>query len=284
MAGDSITKISLRLHGFERLSYDPSPTQHATDLDFDTMPGAPQFPEPYLISRYSTLAGALGPDLLIPSPPDNGDFLINPTHLQTEQLDYYQLSPSTSCSTGSPLSAFVGDTPPQTEHLDSCHNSPIDYNTPSQKGQFTYWPNIPYSKEARVASFVNRSPHGAVFPTPSTDADVYPCMWSGTPCGRMVAGNRGAIAHHLIRRHKVKLDHVRDNCLWNGCGDVMRRDSFARHILKHLGIKWQCSMCHKPLARNDSTLRHADHTVSCNGAHVVEMRGPEAVFMPCHNQ
>ncbi|KAH7920063.1 hypothetical protein BV22DRAFT_827454 [Leucogyrophana mollusca] len=130
---------------------------------------------------------------------------------------------------------------------------------------------------------INLTLHSAMYPTPSTDEDFYRCLWKGSPCGRLVAGNRSAVAHHLHHRHGVKLDAARDACLWDMCVETMRRDSFARHVVKHLGMKWHCSVCGKPLSRNDSTLRHADHSGACLGAHVVEMRGPGAVSIPTDN-
>jgi hypothetical protein len=49
----------------------------------------------------------------------------------------------------------------------------------------------------------------------------------------------------------------------------MKPGNLTRHVLKHLGVSWICSMCESSLSREDAFRRHALEKPSCQNAKAV---------------
>ncbi|KAG1750760.1 hypothetical protein EDB19DRAFT_1612339, partial [Suillus lakei] len=72
------------------------------------------------------------------------------------------------------------------------------------------------------------------------------CAWDHSPCEMFIEGTPREILSHFRRRHGV-VHNVNEKfqCRWGSCSmdGPLKMGSFARHIMRHLGIQFRCSRC-----------------------------------------
>ncbi|KAG2159103.1 uncharacterized protein EDB93DRAFT_444577 [Suillus bovinus] len=107
------------------------------------------------------------------------------------------------------------------------------------------------------------------------------CRWDneGTLCGDELQATPKIILAHLRQNHGIGIGNKETyGCLWKTahgcCGDQLRFQSFGRHIIKHTGIRFKCSLCDTIMpARNDSIPRHRHSHPNCSQAEFIIIPG-----------
>lgn len=98
------------------------------------------------------------------------------------------------------------------------------------------------------------------------------CRWdnNGTPCGHELSQN---IVAHFHQYHRIDVDSDESfTCSWitphaGRCGKKLKVESFRRHIITHIGIKFRCSVCKKSIAaRKDVATNHRRRHPVCSQA------------------
>ncbi|KAG1794350.1 uncharacterized protein HD556DRAFT_1442917 [Suillus plorans] len=99
---------------------------------------------------------------------------------------------------------------------------------------------------------------------------THPCRWhnKGTPCTHELTSQN--IFAHFHQYHPIDVDSDESfTCSWitphaGCCGKKLKVDSFTRHIITHIGIKFRCSVCRKRMAaRNDLAAKHRRRRAAC---------------------
>ncbi|KAG1727131.1 hypothetical protein EDB19DRAFT_1833202 [Suillus lakei] len=104
---------------------------------------------------------------------------------------------------------------------------------------------------------------------------VYECQLQGALCGMSMEGTPGAISAH-IRRHGLNgPDGANKRCTWGGCSKMLKKESMARHILAHLGVKVCCSVCGVVKCRHYVLRAHIRSSELCQSAFAEIVHGPE---------
>ncbi|KAG0699374.1 hypothetical protein DFH29DRAFT_937177 [Suillus ampliporus] len=110
---------------------------------------------------------------------------------------------------------------------------------------------------------------------------TYLCRWDngGTLCSHDLQATHKDILAHLREYHHVGVDKDSCRCLWvtphGRCEKQLKIQSFARHIVTHIGIRIQCSVCGMTVARNDCAVRHRQQHPNCSQA--------DFIIIPGHN-
>ncbi|KAG2074224.1 hypothetical protein BDR04DRAFT_1229470 [Suillus decipiens] len=109
---------------------------------------------------------------------------------------------------------------------------------------------------------------------------VYRCCWDTqhSPCKLFIECTSRDILSHLRERHGIV--HTADadlECRWSSCSlnRCLKMGSIARHIGKHLGIKFKCSQC-ELTGRDDVVRDHIRRSPSCADAAVQLVPGSGA--------
>ncbi|KAG2069613.1 hypothetical protein BDR04DRAFT_1101201 [Suillus decipiens] len=103
------------------------------------------------------------------------------------------------------------------------------------------------------------------------------CCWDneGTPCSHELQTISKDILAHFRQHHRIDVDPGGlFTCSWiiphvgsGHCGKKLKIDSFSRHIITHLRIKFRCSVCSKRMAaRNDLAIKHCREYLACSQA------------------
>ncbi|KAG2043754.1 hypothetical protein BDR03DRAFT_330654 [Suillus americanus] len=104
---------------------------------------------------------------------------------------------------------------------------------------------------------------------------THPCCWDneGTPCNHELQVMTKNILAHFRQHHRIDADPEGSfTCSWitphiGCCGRKLKIDSFSRHIIAHIGIKFRCSVCSKRMAaRNDLAAKHRRRHPACSQA------------------
>jgi hypothetical protein len=97
------------------------------------------------------------------------------------------------------------------------------------------------------------------------------------PCGVWVEGDLKDVATHLRKYHGV-VGHSGDTviCRWLGCFEQRKLCSMPRHVMTHLRVKFACSNCGRPFAREDCARAHCRAVEICADACIVNIPGPQA--------
>ncbi|KIJ65893.1 hypothetical protein HYDPIDRAFT_109964 [Hydnomerulius pinastri MD-312] len=111
------------------------------------------------------------------------------------------------------------------------------------------------------------------------DVIVYQCQWDlrGTQCQMWVEGDVGEVLTHLRQYHGVE-GRTKDAiiCSWRECAQEFKLGSMPRHVMTHLGVRFQCSNCKGDVAREDYLRAHFRKVEACSGANAVIVPGPDA--------
>ncbi|KAG1903234.1 uncharacterized protein F5891DRAFT_92682 [Suillus fuscotomentosus] len=104
--------------------------------------------------------------------------------------------------------------------------------------------------------------------------DAFICQWDneGALCGDELQATPKDIFAHLRQDHGIGVSNKGTyRCLWitayGRCEDRLKFQSFGRHIIKHAGIRFKCSLCDMTMpARNDLATQHRHHHPNCSQA------------------
>lgn len=121
----------------------------------------------------------------------------------------------------------------------------------------------------------------------------YPCSFDN--CQEWISDDKRLMKDHLAKAHDIHLRGDPDAdvmCRWNGCAASVMKSNFPRHVLKHLEVRWECSVCQKDFSRSDSVLEHFKRREMCLGgtptrlvnskAHRRQMFGDKVVLTKVH--
>ncbi|KAF8546469.1 hypothetical protein OG21DRAFT_1119542 [Imleria badia] len=109
--------------------------------------------------------------------------------------------------------------------------------------------------------------------------NVYECQWavSSNPCGMWIIPSRSRVGTH-IRKWHTKQKHAKNaaECLWDGCAEMMLKDSINRHLVTiHFGEAFHCQGCDREFPRKDVYNKHVEDGEVCRGAGVAMVYGTE---------
>lgn len=170
---------------------------------------------------------------------------------------------SSSCSPGK--NSLLLDLWPNIQHFPRCFlpNCPCESTSPQN------------SVIIDVEPCVAINARDAEVPTP-----VYRCCWDEQhyPCGMFIQGAPRDILSHLRERHDIM--HTADaelECRWSSCSmdKPLKMSSITRHIGKHMGIQFKCSLC-EFMARDDVVRDHIRRSPCCADAAVQLVPGSGA--------
>ncbi|KAH7903876.1 hypothetical protein BJ138DRAFT_1119967 [Hygrophoropsis aurantiaca] len=186
---------------------------------------------------------------------------------ETSYFSPYDCHPPPQSLLGRPL--VPSQVPP---HLLSPPSSIVPQNMPQpyQSRQETFPPPLPDA---------SRSPSNR-----PTTYFVYKCEWvsiDGQFCDMHFASDQNSIFRHLEERHQVSRVGT-SLCRWGSCRVpyALRHDTIARHVMRHVDIRWACSSCPFTATRRDNVKKHVDgNKTRCPGAHVKEVRGPNGLIL-----
>ncbi|KAG1903229.1 uncharacterized protein F5891DRAFT_92493 [Suillus fuscotomentosus] len=110
------------------------------------------------------------------------------------------------------------------------------------------------------------------------------CRWDnkGAPCDDELQATPKSILAHLRQDHGIGIGNKETNrCRWitphGRCNDQLKSQSFGRHIIKHTGIRFKCSLCDTTIpARNDLVTRHRHRHPNCSQADFIIIPGRDS--------
>ncbi|KAG1887809.1 hypothetical protein F4604DRAFT_1718695 [Suillus subluteus] len=111
--------------------------------------------------------------------------------------------------------------------------------------------------------------------TLNVDPEAFFRVERSVPCGMFVEGTTSALSAHLRGHGVIGPDSTKISCPWAGCSKTLKRGGLTRHILTHLGVKVQCSICGVVRCRRDLLRAHFRSSESCRFAFVEIVHGPE---------
>ncbi|KIO10334.1 hypothetical protein M404DRAFT_903420 [Pisolithus tinctorius Marx 270] len=105
----------------------------------------------------------------------------------------------------------------------------------------------------------------------------YPCSFDN--CQEWISDDQGLMKDHLAKAHDIHLRGDPDSdvmCRWNGCTASVMKSNFPRHVLRHLKVRWECSVCKKDFSRPDSVLAHIKRKEMCLRGAPTRLINPKA--------
>ncbi|KAG1851332.1 hypothetical protein DFJ58DRAFT_426760 [Suillus subalutaceus] len=112
---------------------------------------------------------------------------------------------------------------------------------------------------------------------------VHPCNWAD--CKMHIGVEHRQISRHLQQHHGINTsatseDTQQISCLWSGCPKSrMKPGNLTRHILSHLGVRWNCQICGASLSRDDAFRRHTLEKPGCQYAQAVVEHGGKSLVI-----
>ncbi|KAI6041597.1 hypothetical protein EDC04DRAFT_1221477 [Pisolithus marmoratus] len=112
---------------------------------------------------------------------------------------------------------------------------------------------------------------------PRHEAYFYLCSFD--TCQEWISDDRELMVDHLADIHRIYLRGDPDSsieCRWKGCTSAMKKGNFLRHVLTHLEVRWECSVCKKSRTRSDSVVAHIKLSKKCVGGTPTKLVSPKA--------
>ncbi|KAG0699376.1 hypothetical protein DFH29DRAFT_1081325 [Suillus ampliporus] len=112
---------------------------------------------------------------------------------------------------------------------------------------------------------------------------TYLCQWDdeGRLCNHELQATPKDVLAHLREYHRIGIDNNESyHCLWvtpHGlCEKQLKIQSFGRHVITHIGIRIQCSVCGMTVSRNDCAVKHRRQHPNCSQATFMIIPGGNA--------